>query len=62
MRPETSEASAKAGPGVLLGGVPGSYSEYLAKTQVFAVPIGELIPPIIARALVAMAAGKGGSA
>lgn len=33
MRPETSEASAKAGPGVLLGGEPGSYSRNPAIRQ-----------------------------
>jgi hypothetical protein len=43
MRPETSEASAKAGPGVLLGGEPGSYSrngENHQPAQAILEPVG----------------------
>lgn len=48
----------EAGDAVLVGSASPAYSDFSSDRQGFAVPIGELINPIVERALRAMAANN----
>jgi hypothetical protein len=52
MMPQTSEASAKAGPGVLLGGEPGNLSEFAIQAQLLSARLR--LPLHLARCVLAL--------